>query len=124
MSKIEMFSDGRLKSLTQKGPSDVRLKNLTQKGLGRPKGIPNKTTRQLKEAILLAAERAGDKEGVVGYLHRQAITNPVAFMGLLSKVLPLQTTGEGGGPLEIRWLPPQEPPSREGYGGNKPDEMN
>jgi hypothetical protein len=110
MSKIENFSDGRLRNLTQKGPSDVRLRNLTQKGLGRPKGIPNKTTRQLKEAILLAAERAGDEEGVVGYLHRQAIANPVAFMGLLGKVLPLQTTGEGGGPLEIRWLPPQERP--------------
>ena len=46
----------------------MRLKNLTQKGMGRPKGDPNKTTRQLKEAILLAAERTGDEEGVVGSL--------------------------------------------------------
>jgi hypothetical protein len=89
--------------------------------LGRPKGIPNKTTRQLKEAILLAAERAGDEEGVVGYLHRQAIANPVAFMG---KVLPLQVAGDAGGPLEVRWLPPQEPPSREWYVGSKPEEVN
>jgi hypothetical protein len=51
-----------------------------------------------------------DEGGLVGYLEKQAVSNPVAFMGLLGKVLPLQTTGEGGGPLEIRWLPPQEPP--------------
>ena len=57
----------------------------------------------------MAAENA-DEEGLVGYLSKQAIANPVAFMGLLGKVLPLQTTGGGGGPLEIRWLPPQEPP--------------
>jgi len=60
----------------------------------------------------------------VGYLEKQALTNPVAFMGLLGKVLPLQLASQGGGPLEIRWLPPEEPPSREGYGGSKPDEVN
>ena len=46
----------------------------------------------------------------MGYLHRQAIANPVAFMGLLGKVLPLQMTGGTEGPLEVRWLPAQEPP--------------
>jgi hypothetical protein len=40
--------------------------------------------------------------GLVGYLEKQALTNPVAFMGLSGKVLPMQTTGEGGGPLEMR----------------------
>src|SRR5215204_5717630 len=101
MSKIETSSHVRLKNLTQKGSSDIRLKNLTQKGMGRPKGVPNKTTRALKEAILLAADQA-DMDGVVGYLRRQAITNPVAFMGLLGKVLPLQMAGRDEGPLEIR----------------------
>jgi hypothetical protein len=57
----------------------------------------------------MAAEDA-DEEGLVGYLRHQAIANPVAFMALLGKVLPLQLTGQVSGPLEVRWLPPQEPP--------------
>ena len=57
---------------------------------GRNKGTMNKTTALLKDAILTAAEQAGDKDGMVGYLVRQANENPVAFMGLMGKVLPLQ----------------------------------
>lgn len=78
---------------------------------GRPLGSRNKIPALLKEAILMAAENA-DEAGLVGYLEKQALANPVAFMGLLGKVLPMQMTGEGGGPLEIRWLPPEEPPAR------------
>ncbi|WP_318012869.1 MULTISPECIES: hypothetical protein [unclassified Mesorhizobium] len=37
----------------------------------RTKGIPNKTTALLKDAILAAAE-AADEEGLVGYLTKQA----------------------------------------------------
>lgn len=74
---------------------------------GRPKGSPNKTTALLKDAILMAAEAAGgegdDKEpgGLVGYLTKQAKDEPVAFMSMLGKVLPLQITGAGGGPVEL-----------------------
>ena len=57
---------------------------------GRKKGSVNKTTALLKDAVLEAAEQAGDKEGMVGYLTTQAIENPAAFMVLLGKVLPLQ----------------------------------
>ena len=72
---------------------------------GRPKGVPNKTTALLKEAILKAAEQAGNKmggEGVVSYLEVQAVENPGPFMALLGKVIPLQVTGEGGGEIVIR----------------------
>ncbi|MCR9195056.1 MAG: hypothetical protein NXH88_10005 [Hyphomonas sp.] len=62
---------------------------------GRPKGSPNKTTALLKDAILQAAEKAGDKDGMVGYLKKQADKNPTAFMGLLGKVLPMQVQGSG-----------------------------
>ena len=70
-------------------------------GKGRIKGVPNKTTALLKDAILRAAENAGGPEGMVGYLQTQAIVNPGPFMSLLGKVLPMQVTGEDGGPLTV-----------------------
>lgn len=74
---------------------------------GRPKGVPNKSTQLLKDAILKAAEEAGGKEGLVGYLKKQAKDNPGPFLALIGKVLPMQVTGEGGGPLVVSWLPPE-----------------
>src|SRR6516225_1377526 len=66
---------------------------------GRPKGALNKTTVALKEAILAAAESAGGREGMVGYLRRLAIENSSAFAGLLGKVLPttLNASDSDGG---------------------------
>jgi hypothetical protein len=69
-------------------------------GPGRPKGVPNKTTALLKDAILKAAEEAGGDNGLVGYLQLQAKENPGPFMALLGKVLPMQIAGENGGPVE------------------------
>lgn len=66
-----------------------------QKTGGRAAGTPNKTTALLKDAILKAAEKAGDKGGLVGYLTTQASANPAAFMTLLGKVLPMQVEGTG-----------------------------
>ena len=50
-------------------------------------------------------ERALHKAGGVEYLTEQARANPVAFMGLIGRVLPLQVTGENGGALlvDFRW---------------------
>lgn len=62
-------------------------------GKGRPKGAVNKTTALLKDAILQAAEEAGGKDGLVGYLKVQAMANPGPFMALLGKVLPTQVDG-------------------------------
>ncbi len=68
---------------------------------GRQKGTPNKMTALLKDSILQAAEQAGDKEGLTGYLERQARDNPGPFMTLLGKVLPLQLSGDDGQAGEI-----------------------
>ena len=74
-------------------------------GKGRPKGSVNKTTALLKDAILKAAENAGNKvgdAGLVSYLEQQAEENPGPFMALLGKVLPMQVTGEDGGAISIQ----------------------
>lgn len=72
-------------------------------GKGRPKGSSNKVTAALKDMILTALEGA-HPEGSVAYLKEQASKNPTAFLTLVGKVLPLQVTGEGGGPVvhEVR----------------------
>ncbi|WP_019218686.1 hypothetical protein [Bartonella florencae] len=73
-------------------------------GQGRVKGVPNKNTRLLKEAIIKAAELAGNKygnEGLVSYLEKQALKCPAAYLALLGKILPLQVTGEDGGAIKI-----------------------
>jgi hypothetical protein len=57
---------------------------------GRARGTPNKVTGLLREAILMAAEQAGGKDGLVGYLRKAATECPTAFLGLLGRVLPLQ----------------------------------
>ena len=75
-------------------------------GIGRKKGVPNKTTALLKEAILRAAEQSGydqrGRDGLIGYLRRVADEDVKAFSGLLGKVLPLQVVGDGGGPVVIQ----------------------
>ena len=70
-------------------------------GPGRPKGVPNKTTQLLKDAILSAAAAAGGDDGMVGYLTTQARDNPQSFLPLLGKVLPMQLVGDVDAPIEI-----------------------
>ncbi len=72
-------------------------------GPGRKPGVPNKTTAQLKEAILAAATRHGEdgdgEAGLEGYLFKVAREDVKAFAGLLGKVLPMQVAGDPSSPL-------------------------
>lgn len=67
---------------------------------GKPVGAKSKTTKVLKDAILLAAEQVGfdgkGNDGLVGYLRRVASEDVKAFASLLGRVLPLQLTGADG----------------------------
>ena len=70
-------------------------------GKGRPKGAQNKTTKALKDMVLGATERAGGED----FLLRQARKkNNAPFMALLAKILPMQVTGEDGGPLQVQHI--------------------
>jgi len=66
-------------------------------GMGRKKGVPNKTTKTLREAI----EASFDKVGGAAYLVRMATEQPVAYMGLLAKVLPHQVQMQSNTPIEV-----------------------
>jgi len=57
---------------------------------GRQKGTPNKTTRDMKAAIIEAFEMAGG----VDYLHMLAHDEPRTFATLLAKVLPSENINE------------------------------
>ena len=70
-------------------------KNRGNAGKGRPKGSPNKTTSMLREAILKAAENAGDGD-LVDYLTTCAREDRRSFLTLLAKVLPSQIDGKVG----------------------------
>jgi hypothetical protein len=80
--------------------------NTGNAGKGRPKGSVNKTTAILKDAILMAAQRAGggEEDGIVNYLETQARENPGPFLSLLGKVLPMTVAGDKDNPIvgEIR----------------------
>lgn len=68
------------------------------RGKGRKRGVPNKVTGALKDMILGALDRAGG----VDYLEKQADENPVAFMTLVGKVLPLQVNAKVDGEVSYR----------------------
>lgn len=73
--------------------------NLPGAGPGRPKGVPNKNTAAIKDMIMQALEGAGGVE----YLQERAKDprTASAFLGLVGKVLPMQVTGPGDGPIQI-----------------------
>lgn len=65
---------------------------------GSRKGIPNKTTAQLKDMILSAL----DKSGGVDYLVERANDPKTAsaFLTLVGKVLPMTVQGDPSNPLQ------------------------
>ena len=66
--------------------------NLTR---GSRKGIPNRTTQNIKEAI----EGAFDRLGGVDYLVKVGQSDPRTFCALLAKLLPTKLTNADGSPL-------------------------
>ena len=77
---------------------------------GRPKGVPNKVNKTIREAVLDAVQPGMcHPEGLRGWLVDRAqggIEDRKIFAAVVSRVIPIEITGEGGGPVKIDlgWL--------------------
>lgn len=77
---------------------------LTTAGPGRPKGVPNKMTTAAKDAIAQAAEMLGGTNRLVTWAKLDEKNEYAFWTSIYPKLLPLQVTGEGGGPLTVQIL--------------------
>jgi hypothetical protein len=79
----------------------TRKNGLPSRGPGRPKGSPNKTTQAAKDAIATAASELGGAERMVKWVKEDPLNERVFWGTIYPKLLPLQVSGEGGGPLQF-----------------------
>jgi hypothetical protein len=70
-------------------------------GMGRKKGVPNKTTTLAKEAIAAAAEGLGGTQRLIEWAKEDPANERVFWGQIYTKLLPLQVTGGGGGPIQV-----------------------
>ena len=90
---------------------DSKIGSVTEKrmppnmGKGRPKGALNRTTTSAKEAIAIAADKLGGAERLVAWAQEDPTNERAFWTTIYPKLLPLQVSGEDGGPIQavIRW---------------------
>ena len=90
---------------------DSKIGSVTEKrmppnmGKGRPKGALNRTTTSAKEAIAIAADKLGGAERLVAWAQKDPTNERAFWATIYPKLLPLQVSGEDGGPIQavIRW---------------------
>jgi hypothetical protein len=71
-------------------------------GKGRKKGVPNKTTAAVKDALnAVYADLQHDAGGDHAHFRAWALANPTEFYKLWVKMLPTEISGPGGGPVQI-----------------------
>ncbi len=68
---------------------------------GKPKGALSKTTKMAKEAIALAAEGLGGAERLQSWAQEDPKNEAAFWTTIYPKLLPLQLSGEGGGPVKL-----------------------
>lgn len=66
---------------------------------GRKKGSANKVTVEIRDMIRGALDDAGGRK----YLKAQSKANPVAFMGLIGKIIPADVNAKLTGSITVTW---------------------
>ena len=85
-------------------PSNLKTddKGQVKRGPGRPKGAPNKINKAAKDAIADAAEALGGSARLVDWVKEDPLNERAFWATIYPKLLPLQVSGEGGGPLQFQ----------------------
>jgi hypothetical protein len=81
-------------------PRGHGLAAFVRPGPGRPKGVPNKFTGELKEAIL-AGVNGSHKLGVSGFVLKLALDTPTSAAALLGRLIPVSMVGTLGGKIVV-----------------------
>lgn len=71
-------------------------------GAGRKRGVPNKLSTAAKDVIQMASIRLGGVDRIVKWVDAEPANERVWWGTIYPKLLPLQLTGEGGGPVVIQ----------------------
>lgn len=74
-------------------------------GKGRPKGALNKTTVIAKDMIANVADRLGGADRMLEWAKSDPDNERAFWTSIYPRLLPLQVTGEGGGPLQVNITP-------------------
>ena len=69
---------------------------------GKPVGAVTKTGKLAREAIALAAEKLGGVDRLVSWAQEDPSNERAFWATIYPKLIPVQLTGEGGGPIEFR----------------------
>lgn len=72
-----------------------------KKGPGRPKGSPNKLAKAAKDVIAEAATELGGAARLLEWAKEDPANERAFWATIYPKLLPLQLTGEDGGPIQL-----------------------
>lgn len=75
--------------------------NLTRRGRGRPPGSPNKIGKAAKDVVAEAAAGLGGAERLLTWAQSAPENEKAFWTTIYPKLLPLQVSGEGGGPVQV-----------------------